>query len=268
MKITYKILTVVALGMLPIGCATTDQQLLQLRSDNESLKSETQKQAAEIAALTTKNEALEGDLAYCSKRTEVLEKEKGARIEESAQTRKGVREFTDHVMDSLQTYFQKAEVVDYVGGELFERANVEPAKNVLLVDLGNTIREDGTVIGARAFLTGPARLQFCLVRSEGEKAKYSIAAITPPIVAADAGLQSWSFEVPMAAKKGDLIAVYMPDDVSIPYDDADTGHVVSVPGPAKLNAGVALTFGGPKNKRAYSFGVVGYFDAVETAEEE
>jgi hypothetical protein len=266
MKFPYAVLMLAAAGLA--GCATTDQQLLQLRSENEKLKSEVSDQASEIASLAGKNQKLEEDLAYCSKRTDVLLKEKGARIEESAQTRKGVREFTDQVMSSLQTYFQKAEVVDYVGGELLERANVDALKNMVLVDLGNTIRADGTVIGGRAYLTGPSRLQFCLVRGNENGAKYSVVAITPPIVAADAGVQAWSFEVPMAAKKGDLVAVYLPDDVSIPYDDADTGHVVAVPGPVKLNGGIALKFGGAKNKRAYSFGVVGYFDTGEAATDE
>ncbi|MFH0909393.1 MAG: hypothetical protein V1929_11570 [bacterium] len=253
------------LAILVSGCATTDQQVLQLQSENHELKRDAEDKIAKIRNLTDEKSRLETDLAYCTKRTGVLEKEKTARIDEAGEIRKGVRQFTDQVITSMQTYFERAEIVDYLGGELFARASVDVQKNTLLVDLRNPVKESGTIIGGRAYVTGPTRVQFCLIRPDDAKTKFSIVAITPPAMAADAGLQSWTFDVPMSAKRGDLIAVYLPDDASIPYDDADTGQVVTAPGPVKINGTVALSVGAKKNRRAYSFGVVGYFDAPKQA---
>jgi len=248
------------------GCATTDQSVLQLQSENQSLKRDVEDKSAQIRSLVDENAKLGADLEYCNKRSGVLEKEKTSRIDEANAIRKGVREFTDQVMGSMQTYFQRAEIVDYVGSELFARASVDPLKNMLLVDLKNPIKVNGTVIGGRAYVTGPTRVQFCLVRLDDAKGKYSVVALTPPVAATDAGSQSWTFDVPLSAKEGDLIGLYLPDDTNVPYDDVDTGQVVSVPGPVKVNGTVALSVGGAKNKRAYSFGVVGYFDSTVTAE--
>ncbi|HEY8241803.1 MAG TPA: hypothetical protein VIH35_10170 [Kiritimatiellia bacterium] len=267
MKISYAIVVVGTVVLFNAGCASMNQDTQGLIEENKGLKQELQSQERTIQGLSREKDRLTEDLDYCTKRTEVLEKEKTARIDEASQTRKGVREFTDQVMNSLQTYFQKAEVVDYIGGELIARDNVDNAKNLLLVDLGNPLRADGTVIGGRAYLTGPSRLQFCLLRTDAEQTKFTIVSITPPIIAADAGSQSWSFEVPMAGQKGDLIGLYLPDDASIPYDAADTGHVVVAPGPAKLNSAVTVKVGSARNKRAYSFGVVGYFESSQTEEE-
>ena len=252
-------------AVLVSGCATPDQQTLQLQTENQELKRDVEEKNAQIKSLVDQNANLEADLAYCDKRSGVLEKEKTSRIDEANAIRKGVREFTDQVMSSMQTYFQRAEIVDYVGSELFARASVDTLKNILLVDLKNPIKVNGTVIGGRAYVTAPTRVQFCLIRQDEGKGKFVVVSLTPPVTAADAGMQSWTFDVPMSAKEGDLIGVFLPDDANIPYDDADTGQVVAVPGPVKINAAVALSAGGAKNKRAYSFGVVGYFDTGATA---
>jgi hypothetical protein len=267
MKFSYAVLGVAVVALFNAGCASMSQDAQQMADENKGLRQELQANERTIQGLNREKDRLTEDLAYSTHRNDILEKEKTARIDEASQTRKGVREFTDQVMNSLQTYFQKAEVVDYIGGELIARDNVDTTKNMLLVDLGNPLRADGTVIGARAYLTGPSRLQFCLLRADESNSKFTIVSITPPIIAADSGSQSWSFEVPMAGQKGDLIGVYMPDDVSIPYDDADTGHVVWAPGPAKLNSAVTVKVGSARNKRAYSFGVVGYFESAASEEE-
>ncbi len=250
------------------GCATTDQQTLQLQTENQGLKRDVEEKSAQIKSLVDQNANLEADLEYCNKRSGVLEKEKVSRIDEANAIRKGVREFTDQVMGSMQTYFQRAEIVDYVGSELFARASVDNLKNILLVDLKNPIKVNGTVIGGRAYVTAPTRVQFCLIRPDDAKGKFTVVSLTPPSTATDAGLQSWTFDVPMSAKEGDLIGLYLPEDSNVPYDDADTGRAVAVPGPVKVNGAVALSAGGDKNKRAYSFGVVGYFDTAETAASE
>jgi outer membrane murein-binding lipoprotein Lpp len=247
-------------ALLLAGCATTDEKTMQLQAENDSLKKDVAGKAQQIQFLTGEKARLSSELDYSTKRDEVLAKEKAARMEEASVTRKGVRDFTDHVMKTLQDYFSRAEIVDYLGNELLARGKTDSAKNVLLVDLANPTRENGTIIGGRAYVSGPCKISFCLLRPNA--GKYDVVAMTPELAATAAGAQNWVFDLPMAARKGDLIGTYFSEDVCIPYDDFDTGHVVPVPGTAKLNSSVTVVPGDARGKRTYSFGVVGYFDTA------
>lgn len=255
-----------SLTLLVGGCATPSQQMVLLQSENETLKKDVDEKASQILALTSERSRLQKELDYCNRRSDVLVKEKAARLDEASVLRKGIREFTEQVTKTLATYFQKAEIVDYLGNELLPRSVTDTQKNVLLVDLNNPARENGTLIGGRAWVTSPTRLHFCLLRLDPGSGKYTIAAMSPEVTATAAGLQAWIFDLPMAARKGDLMGVYAPEDVSIPYDDVDTGEVVAVPGSAKLNAAIAIVPGEARNKRSYSFGMVGYFEAAAVKE--
>lgn len=256
-------LLAVLLGLT--GCATTDQRVMALQSENDLLKRDLQDKAAQIGTLAQEKTRLETELSYCTRRAEVLVKEKSARLDEASVLRKGVREFTEQVMKSLQTYFQRAEIVDYLGNELFERAGTDTQKNVLLVDLANPANENGTIIGGRAWLSAPGRLTFCLLRLDPSSGKYAVVAMSPEVAGSQSGVQTWVFDVPMAARKGDLVGIHLPEDVVVPYDDVDTGQVVAIPGKVKLNDTLSVVPGDARNKRTYSFGVVGYFDSPQAA---
>jgi outer membrane murein-binding lipoprotein Lpp len=250
------------LGVLVLaGCATTDERLRAMQSENADLKQDVQGKANQIQDLSADKAKLTIELDYYTKRGEVLAKEKIARQDEEARLRRGIRAFTELMQASLQTYFQRTEIIDYLGSELIARASDDPQKNVLLVDLHNPIRERGTIIGGRAWLTGPTRLSYCLLRQDKAGDKYRVVSITPEIAVAQTGMQNWVFDIPLAARKGDLIGVYVADTVTIPYDDVDTGEVVAFSGAVKANSSVTIISGNSRHKRTYSFGVVGYFDS-------
>lgn len=78
--------------------------------------------------------------------------------------------------------------------------------------------------------------------------------------ALEAGEQQFAFKVPMTAHKGDLIGVFFPGAVTVPYDDVDTGCVMSVRGPIKIKTLIPFKSIEGRNKRAYSFGVMGFLD--------
>lgn len=246
------------------GCATTDQQLIALQNENAGLKQDLQSKAGQLQVLSAEKTRLSAELDYCTKRSGVLMKEKSARLDEAAVLRKGIREFTEAMQKTLQTYFQRTEIVDYIGSELIARANTDAQKNVLLADLSNPVTAGGTLIGGRAWLNGPTRISFCLLRLNPENGKYVIVSMTPVTTATQNGLQTWVFDLPMAARKGDLVGVYFPDSVTIPYDDVDTGQVIAIPGEAKAGDSIAIASGEERNRRSYSFGVVGYLEAPVT----
>ena len=55
-----------------------------------------------------------------------------------------------------------------------------------------------------------------------------------------------------------------PDELAIPFDDVDTGQTVTAAGPIRPDASVTISYGSSRNKRAYSFGIVGYFEETKT----
>lgn len=244
--------------LLVTGCATTDQRILTLKRENRTLESNMKKAETELRTLTNINTGLEKDLAYFVKRASVLDKEKSARIEEAAEIRRGTRGFTDAVMASLQDAYQKAEIVDYIGSELYERQYFGGVTNSVLVDLSHPLPANGTIIGGRAFMSNRGSIQFCLLRPDRARKKAMVVAISNTVGAEEPGVRSWNFDVPMRAREGDVIGIFSQSGALIPYDDADTGHVISVPGPIERDREISIKADGERRRRAYSFGVVGY----------
>jgi len=243
-----------------VGCYTTDQAMLQLKEKNRDLIQQLAERENSIKLLKNDKEFLQKELAYFTKRSSVLEKEKEARMEASAGLRQGIREFTDNVMNSLRSYYQKTELVDYIGSELFPRSVLGDDTNKLLIDLEHPLEADGTLIGGSAYISAaPTRLVFCLVRPvAGKPERYQVVRVSDPQAADRRGMQNWTFQVPLAGKKGDCIGVFFPELVAVPYDDADTGNVALVPGPVQAGDNVRVQEAEKRNKRAYSFGMTGF----------
>lgn len=242
------------------GCVTVPPDMQELQSRNRALVKQVSEREAALKKLKDEKSHLQREVSYYTERCVVLEKEKQARIEASGDLRQGVREFTDGVMQSLRSYYQKTEIVDYVGGEVFRRSEVGTEKNVLLIDLKNVIASDGTLIGGTAYLTAPARLVFCLLRRVEGKDQLQVVRMSDPLASQEPGRKSWTFQVPLAVEKGDIIGAYFPENVAVPYDDVDTGSVVLVPGPIQMTSTVRLKAPTGRNNRAYSFGMVGFLN--------
>lgn len=255
-------LLVSLLGLIVLaGCASTDQRLRAMQASNTALNQDVLAKTSQIKALSEEKDRLTKELNYSTRRGDVLMKEKAARLDEGSKLRRGIREFTEQIQVSLQAYYQRTEIVDYLGSELIDRASTDSKKNVLLVDRSNPVPEKGTIIGGRAWLSGPTRLCYCLLRQDKASGKYRVASLTSELTSVQSGMQNWVFELPMSARRGDLIGVYVIDTVTIPYDDVDTGNVVSFSGDVKMNSSINMLSGDIRNKRTYSFGVVGYFDS-------
>ena len=244
------------------GCYTTDQAMLQLKQKNRDLIQQVAERESTIKLLKNDKEFLQNELAYYTKRATVLDKEKKARMEASTGLRQGIREFTDNVMNSLRNYYQKTELVDYIGSELIARTVLGDNNNTLLIDLDHPLEADGTLIGGSAYIAAaPARLVFCLLRPvAGKPGQYQVVRMSDPQASDRRGMQAWTFQVPLAGKQGDLIGVFFPELVAVPYDDADTGNAALVPGPIQAGDVVKVREPEKRNKRAYSFGMTGFLN--------
>ncbi len=242
------------------GCSTPDQRVVQLRDENQNLLNQIKKQEQQITTLTIDKQYLTDELNYYTRRSQVLNKEKEMRIRESQNLRQGVRQFTDDVMAVMRNNYKKMEIVDYIGGELCPRQMTGGDVNQMLVDMQHPLPANGTLIGGRVVLTRPAQLKFCLLRPTPDREELLVVNMSRALVAKEAGEQQMAFNVPMAARQGDLIGVFFPEAVAVPYDDVDTGCVIILRGPVKINDSIDIQPVAGRNQRAYSFGVVGFMD--------
>lgn len=249
-----------ALALALAGCATPDQRVARLEAEKQNLLNQTRDQEQRIASLDQDKKHLTGELDYYTRRSQTLDKEKTERIRESQELRRGVRIFTDEVMKTMRDNYKKTEIVDYIGGELIPRRTTGVESKLVLVDLLHPLPSGGTLIGGRAYVSGPTRLQFCLLRPTDDKDELLVADVSRELKAEKPGEQQLTFEVPMAARKGDFIGVCCPESVAIPYDDVDTGCVIPVRGGVKVNATLDIGPAADRNKRAYSFGMLGFLD--------
>ena len=244
--------------MVAAGCASPDIRVKELERQQAKLRTALDERNATISQLNNQVSFLEREVTYYTGRSDVLNQEKDERLQEIRTLRKGVRTFTDEVIHTLQASYQKTETVDYIGAELFRRGQIGSEEDQVLVDLENRIDADGTVIGGRAYMSAAGALRFCLLRPTQEPGKLRVVAMSEEVVAAEPGSASWTFNIPLSARAGDYVGVCCRGPVPIPYDDADTGIVALVPGKPKTHDVISVTKPGGRNRRAYSFGVIGY----------
>jgi len=261
---------VLMLATLP-GCTTTGPgrgdagRIAELSNANTQLKDQLYLAERDIDTLRQRNAELEQDASFFEKRALVLEKEKSERVKELRRLRLGVRRFTDAVRTSLDR--SRPEIEDYFGGELYKRAETEEQAGVLLVDREHRLPAGVTFTGGKAYVTGYARLAFCLLRpTAGDSSRVTVVAKSQPLEVTEPGLQTWTFFEPMAAQAGDMIGLYAFGPANIPYDAVGTGDVVVVETsePAVGRSEYVLEFPVGRKQRAYSFGLVGYMRLFES----
>ncbi len=253
-------------AVLLAGCTTTvDDRIQTMQNENARLARELSDAQADNLRLSQENDGLRKEKDYQTKRAEVLDREKAARVAEVHKLRGGVQEFSDQVVSNLRKLYEETVPVDFLGSELCPRSQTNQMSASLLVDMAHVFTSSGTLVGGRAFITGPLaegispQVQYCILRRD-EQGQLKVQWMSNAVSATEAGYQDWRFDFPFQVYPGDVFAVYSVGSVTIPFDDADTGNVLVVPGEFQTGAVVALPNAGLRNKRAYSFGVTGYFN--------
>src|SRR5690606_11768928 len=86
-----------------------------------------------------------------------------SRIQESSVLRGQVRRFVQNQIDAYKDFLVQGGLLDYVGGELVERANVEQ-RPAFIVDLANPVPRPGTLTGVGAHFVQPGRFSVKVLR--------------------------------------------------------------------------------------------------------
>ncbi len=162
-------------------------------------------------------------------------------------------------MAGLRAFAESAELLDTIGAEAIARSK-SGGENLLLVDRRHAVPAAATLLGGRLYANGPCRVRFCLLRPQGDK--LVAVWVSAPCNVTEPGPARFTFQVPVAARAGDVIGLDCPGAVQVPYD-AGTGDTRT--GRAGVEVGQVLgerdLTGG--DHRAYAFGVLGFVEGEE-----
>ncbi len=252
-------LKAIIIGLLSItlwGCnSTPDQKALQ--DKNKNLQQQLTQANSQISQLTGEGLLLKKEIKELNHVIAVLDTEKSSRVEESSELRSQVRKFVQNNVDALKQFLVKGNLLDYVGGELVSRANVEE-KALTIIDLSNKMPRSGVLSGVGAFVSKPTSFKVKLLRTIDTK----LVTIwqSDLIELNKLGENTAQFNNSVGIEQGDIIAYEFPNTVGIGYTTgtANTRYIES-----SLNLGKTISLSelqGKSEKRAYSLGVYGLLD--------
>jgi predicted component of type VI protein secretion system len=222
-------------------------QVQQMKADLDAAKNT-------IAQLRVSEAELKKELAEKNRVIGVLGTEKTSRVQESSELRGQVRRFVQNQIDAHKNFMVQGGLLDYLGGELVERANVEQ-KPLQIVDLANAIPRAGTLTGVGAHFVKPGYFSVKVLR----KVENNLVVIwdSKPLLITQEGINRVNFPVSVGVEKGDVIGYYFGEGVAVSFDEGtgDTRFQTSELGLGATTS--ANNLQGEKKRRAYSVGVYG-----------
>lgn len=235
------------------GCGSTGNKG-ELAQVNKNLRQEIAQQKTEISQLKGTNTLLNKEIDELKHVISVLDTEKSSRVKESSVLRGQVRTFVQNQVDGLKQFLVAGNLLDYVGGELVERANIED-KPLTVVDLSNRIPSNGVLTGVGAYVIKSTTMKVKVLRN----IENNLVTVweSNPIDMLIAGPNRHQFANSVGVEQGDIIAYEFPTSVGVGFD---TGTGDSRYTTDKINLGRSIQLNslmGKKFKRSYSVGVYG-----------
>lgn len=248
---TRKGIAVLACALIVAGCQVP-ANVKELSDENQSLKGQLASAAQQITQLKAQERLLQKDLAELNRVIGVLDAEKSSRVRESSQLRGQIRKFQQQQIDELKAFLVREDLLDYIGGELVERAQAEE-KPLLIVDLAHPVPKNGTLTGVGGFFAKPAPFTVKVLR----QVEQDLVVIweSKPLTPKQPGLNRINFPVTAGVEQGDLLGYFFPTQTGVTFDtgSGDTRYLQSDLRPGGKVRRSALM--GEGKKRAYSIGV-------------
>ena len=171
--------------------------------------------------------------------------------------RQNIRSFLKSQMSFFRDFSQNSDFLDYIGGELIERKEME-GNDLALVDLKNRIFSGGTLLGTWGYFSSPCRYLVNILRkANGE---WFVVWQDGPFNVSSTKKQTFNFRIPVSVEKGDVVAYAFQGPVGVSYDNG-TGETLYTEEKLKLESSLASSeLRGESDKRSYSIGVVGIFE--------
>ncbi|WP_049721516.1 hypothetical protein [Gilvimarinus polysaccharolyticus] len=243
-----------ALMMLAIsGCQTTPD-MKQAQDEISRLNTELAQQRNKIQAQASEQERLQLQIDELNRVQTVLGTEKSVRVQESSELRGQVRRFVQQEIDRLKEFMVQSDLLDYVGGELVQRSNVDKS-HLLLVDMANPMPSGGTITGVSAHFIKPGTFNVQVMRPVDDQ--LVVIWQSTRLQAAQSGVQRVNFPVSVGVERGDVIA-YQFNETGVVSYDTGTGDTRYTDDRVALGELVKIRkLQGIREKRAYSVGIYG-----------
>ena len=237
------------------GCQTPPPpDVKKLQDENSALQQQLSQFRNQVSKLEVDKDLLEQDIAELNRVVGVLGEEKSSRVEESTSLRGQVRQFVQLQIDGLKQFLLASDLLDYVGGELVERTNVDE-KPVLVVDLFHSVPRNGTLTGVGGYFQRAGTISVKVLRPIADK--LVVVWASQPVNVAQSGLQRLNFPVSVGIEKGDYLAYYISQPGLVGFDTG-TGDTRYMDEDTTVGATIKRSsLRGKNDKRAYSVGVFG-----------
>lgn len=244
-------IALLACSLIVAGCELP-ANVKQLNDENHSLKGQLSNANQQITQLKAKEVLLQKNNAELNRVIGVLENEKRSRVKESSQLRGQIRKFQQQQIDELKAFLVREDLLDYIGGELVERAQMEE-KPLLIVDLAHPVPTNGTLTGVGGFFAKPAPFKVKVLRQVEDN--LVVIWESRLIIPKQPGLNRINFPVTVGVEKNDVLGYYFPKLTGVTFDtgSGDTRYLQSDLRPGGKVRRSALL--GDGKKRAYSIGV-------------
>jgi hypothetical protein len=243
MRISIAFSILILAPALSTGCANVQQ----LRKERDVL-------AAELSVKKDRITVLDGQVDMLAGVNRALTREKNARVKETTEVRREVRDFVRQQVGAIQTFSQSHKLLDYIGGELIQREH-SAGKSPCRIDMKNRIAAGTQLTGGGVYLTGPSKFSFCILRPVTDGLQ--VVWMSRTFANSQPGLVRVTFASPIGAAKGDIIGLYSDAALQVPYD-VGTGDTRTVMQKPKVGLAVRRSALKGDENRAYSFGVVGF----------
>ncbi|GAB4362100.1 MAG: hypothetical protein Kow006_33210 [Gammaproteobacteria bacterium] len=238
-------------ALLIAGCQVP-ANVKELQDRNQTLQGQLNRANEQITQLKAQERLLRKDITELERVISILEKEKSSRVKESSQLRGHIRKFTQQQIDELKEFLVREDLLDYIGGELVERAHTEDSP-LLIVDLAHPVPKIGTLTGVGGYFAKPTPFKIKVLRQVEKKLVviWESKLITPK----SPGLNRINFPVTVGVEKGDLLAYYFPKETGVTFDTG-TGDHRYLKSDLRLGGSISRSsLLGEDRKRAYSIGV-------------
>ena len=247
------VISILASILLLVGCGSTGSKN-DLRSVATNLKNQLQVAKQNNNELQDKNRVLNLKLTRLSGVVSTLDTEKASRVQESSTLRNKVRKFVQHEITGLKDFLVEGGLLDYIGGELVRRNNVED-EAITIVDLANRINSTGVITGLGAYIIKPSTVKVEVLRYI--ESRLVVVWTSDPIKMEIIGLHRFQFSNSVSVKKGDVMAYEFDKNVGVGFSEGTADSRYSKK-PLRLGDSIHVSaLLGAKSKRAYSIGVYG-----------
>lgn len=245
-------------GLVALACASlvtgcqVPANIKELSDENQALKGQLNNANQQITQLKAQEHLLQKDITELNRVISVLEAERGSRTRESSQLRGQIRKFQQQQIDDLKAFLVREDLLDYIGGELVERAQVEE-KPLMIVDLAHPVPKNGTLTGVGGYFAKPATFKVKVLRQVEDD--LVVIWESKPITPKQPGLNRINFPVTAGVEQGDVLGYFFPAMTSVTFDTGtgDARYMQSDLRPGGKVRRSALL--GEGKKRAYSIGV-------------